>query len=107
MNRVDRLYIQVKRAYGESDKYVYLGFVDLMEEGNHKGMYRSRADLWDGKIGSVKPEDSIYSYHKTKEEAIKAIELEAEAHKPSGGKYKVEDVPIIVCDWGDIDKAIV
>ena len=105
MKKADRLLIQVRRASGDYSKQVYLGFVDLMEDGEYKGKYRSRADLWDGKQGSKKPEDSVYSYHDTVEDAVKAIEAVAEVHRPPASyKTITEDVPIIICDWGDIDK---
>lgn len=100
MKRVDRLFIQVKRAYGESDKQVSIGFVDLMKKGEYKGKWRSRADLWDGKPGSQKPEDRIYSYHDTQEDAIKAIQAVAEIHAPQGKRKSFsEDVPIIIMDF--------
>lgn len=100
MKRVDRLFIQVTRYYGGLDKQVSIGFVDLMEEGEYKGKWRARADLWDGKPGSQQPEDSIYSYHDTQEDAIKAIQAVAEVHAPQGGRKSVsEDVPIIIINY--------
>lgn len=101
MQRVDRLLIKVRRAYGQTDKQLDIGFIDYMTDGEHKGEWRARADLWDGKEGSFKPEDSIISYHSTQEEAVKAIEAVEEAHAPIG-LYKpiLGDVPIIINDIG-------
>lgn len=99
MKRVDRLTIRIKRAYGQFDKQLSLALIDFMKEGEYKGKWRARADLWDGKDGSEKPEDTIYSYHDSIDEAINAIEAVAEVHAPIGN-YKVlfEDIPIIIND---------
>lgn len=97
MQRVDRLLIQVKRAYGVNTKQVCLGFVNMLDNGK----WEAKADLWDGKDGSQKPEDRVTSIHDTKEEAISSIEALAEAYAPTG-KYKplFEDVPILIMDYG-------
>lgn len=104
MQRVDRLLIKVRRAYGETDKQLSIAFIDYMTDGEHAGQWRARADLWDGKEGSFKTEDRITSYHSTQEEAIKAIEAVEEAHAPIG-LYKpiMEDVPIIINDIGYVE----
>ncbi len=97
MKRVDRLYIQVQRAYGQHDKQLSIGLVNYLDSGEWEAI----ADLWDGKEGSHKPEDRITSTHATMEDAIKAIEAVAEAHKPLGNyKAMFEDVPIIINDIG-------
>lgn len=67
MQRVDRLLIKVRRAYGQSDKQLSLAFIDYVRDGEHAGQWQARADLWDGKEGSFKPEDRITSYHSTQE----------------------------------------
>ena len=99
MKRVDRLTIQVKRAYGQFDKQLFLAIIDYVAEGEYKGKWRARADLWDGKEGSHKPEDTIYSYHDSIDEAIDAIEAVEEVHAPRGNYIPLfEDVPIIIND---------
>lgn len=104
MQRVDRLLIKVRRAYGETDKQLSIAFIDYETDGEHAGQWKARADLWDGKEGSFKPEDRITSYHSTQEEAIEAIKAVEEAHAPIG-LYKpiMEDVPIIINDIGYVE----
>ena len=104
MQRVDRLLIKVRRAYGQTDKQLSIAFIDYETDGEHAGQWKARADLWDGKEGSFKPEDRITSYHSTEEEAIEAIKAVEEAHAPIG-LYKpiLEDVPIIINDIGAME----
>lgn len=105
MQRVDRLLIKVRRAYGQTDKQLSIAIIDYIPTdiptGEHAGQWRAIADLWDGKEGSFKPEDRITSYHSTLEEAKKAIEAVIEAHAPIG-LYKpiMEDPTIIIDDIG-------
>ena len=81
MQRVDRLYIQVRRAYGVFEKQVNTAFIEPIEGGG----WRSITDLWDGKEGSYnKAEDRVISDHSTKEEAIEAVEALEEVHAPHG-----------------------
>ena len=104
MQRVDRLLIKVRRAYGQSDKQLSLAFIDYVTDGEHAGQWKARADLWDGKEGSFKPEDRVTSYHSTQEEAIEAIKAVEEAHAPIGlYKPMFEDVPIIINDIGYVE----
>jgi hypothetical protein len=102
MKRVDRLYIQLQRAYGETDKQASLGFVDpVYKEGDYTVIekWKATAVLWDGKTGSCKEEDYITSYHSTQEEAVKAIEAIAEKYAPTGLKKAMfEDFPILIMD---------
>lgn len=100
MKRVDKLYIQLQRAYGQTDKQVYLGLVDpFFKEGSYTEVekWKATAVLWDGKPGSYKEEDYITSYHSTQEEAVEFIEAIVEKHAPTGLKKAMyEKVPILV-----------
>lgn len=101
MQRVDRLLLKVRRAYGQTDKQLSLAFVSYETNGEHKGEWKAVAVLWDGVEGSQKPEDHITSYHSTKEEAIDAIKAVEESHAPIG-MYKplMEEIPLIIDDIG-------
>lgn len=102
MQRVDRLLIKVRRAYGQTNKQLHLAFVSYIPDGDHKGEWEAIAELWDGVEGdeeSITEEDRITSYHSTEEEAIDAIKAVEEAHAPIGlYKYIIEEVPIIIDD---------
>lgn len=102
MKRVDRLYIQLQRAYGQTDKQASLGFVDpVFKEGSYTEVesWKATAVLWDGKTGSCTEEDYITSYHSTQEEAVEAIKAIAEKHAPTGLKKAMfEDFPILIMD---------
>ena len=103
MKRIDRLYIQLQTAYGDTDKQASLGFVepDYKEGSNYTEIesWKATAVLWDGKQGSCKEEDYITSYHSTQEEAVDAIKAEAEKHAPTGLKKAMfEDLPILIMD---------
>lgn len=101
MQRVDRLLIKVRRASGSFDKQLAIAFITYLTHGEHAGQWEARADLWDGKEGSKKPEDSIYSYHSTEEEALDAIRAVEEAHAPTG-LYKplFQEIPVIIDSVG-------
>jgi hypothetical protein len=103
MDKVDRLLIQVRRAFGEHTKQVSQGFVDVVGSGENKGKFRSTAVLWDGYTTS--PTEKVISYHDSIDEALKAIEAVAEIHKPPVG-YKTiqQEVPVLICEWGDLDE---
>lgn len=99
MQRVDRLLIKVRRASGQYDKQLSLAIITHERSGDHKGQWKAVADLWDGKEGSMKPEDRITSYHSTLEEAIDAVKAVEEIHAPVGNYKKLEEsVPIIIDD---------
>lgn len=102
MKKVDKLFMQVKMATTDYTKQVAVAFVDLMEDGR----YRSRADMWDGKPGSMRDEDRIYGYHETEEEAKQAIRDLIEAHRPPGSRGSSDNVPILVCGFNIDDFAV-
>ena len=65
MKRIDRLYIQLQKAYGATDKQASLGFVyPGYKEGDYTVIEKRKATavLWDGKEGSCKEEDYITSH---------------------------------------------
>lgn len=102
--RTDKLLYEAMKSRGLFGKQVSIGFVDIVEAGEHTGEWRARADLWDGN-GHMKDEDRIISYHATKEEAVSEIERLAEAHIPNA-KYKsasTKDIPIIIDTMGSLD----
>lgn len=101
MKRVDRLYIQLQRAYGKTGKQVSLGFVEpVFKEGSYTTeveSWKATAVLWDGKMGSCTEEDYITSYHSARKEAVEAIKAIAEKYAPTELKKAMfEDFPILI-----------
>lgn len=101
MKRVDKMLLRVRRASSRSDKQLSLGFITYVTDGAHAGQWEAIAELWDGSQGGMNPEDRIYSYHATKEEALAALKEVERIHAPKGlCDPLVQDVPIFIDDIG-------
>ena len=88
MREIDRLYLKVMRKYGTPTRFFYGGLIDLLPSGK----WRAKGDLWDGKLGSYKPEDTILdAEYDTLEEARAALEALIEKYPVPRSNAQLRD----------------
>ena len=83
MRTIDRLIIKASKKYGLTGKELYIGFIDLLENG----AWQAIADVWTGKKGTQERFSETVS---TLEDAKAFIETIAGKYPPS------QDISILI-----------